>query len=379
MNDQLTPYRAPYVTAPGVTLAELLDERGVTQAELARRMNRPVNAVNEILSGSKEITEDTALELERVLGAPAHFWLSREARYREHLARQRDDALVDSRVHWLETLPLKALQDGGYLPQGRLTSAFKRTLVEPALKFFGVASPEGWEEHYNRLSVSFRRANPKKQTDSAAIKAWLRIGEIQASGLQLPEYDAGLLRAKLPAMRALTTQSAVIVNAQLKLLCKQAGVALLFVPPFTGTHVSGVARWFADRPVIQLSLLGKWSDAFWFSFFHEVGHVLLHGKKAVFLDDATDGSATESVEEREANAFAANTLISTTDRVRMHALPVRAAEVKSFAHSIGVHPGIVVGALLHDKKIGFGHPICNLRGRYDIAAKPGATQTRRAA
>ena len=78
-------YQPRKVSPPGDTLAELLSERGITQAELARRMGRPLNPVNEMILGTKEITEDTALELERVLGTPANFWLAREAKYREYL------------------------------------------------------------------------------------------------------------------------------------------------------------------------------------------------------------------------------------------------------------------------------------------------------
>ena len=156
-------------------MAELIEERGIAQAELARRMGRPANAINEMVLGVKEITEDTALELERVLGVPAHFWLAREARYRECLARQRDAGRADARIAWLDSLPVKQLQAIGVLPPGRLTAAFKASLIDSALRFFGVASPEGWHEQYGRMHAAFRRANPAKQTDNAAITAWLRL------------------------------------------------------------------------------------------------------------------------------------------------------------------------------------------------------------
>jgi HTH-type transcriptional regulator / antitoxin HigA len=60
------------------------------------------------------------------------------------------------------------------------------------------------------------------------------------------------------------------------------------------THVSAVARWLGDRPLIQLSLFGKWSDVFWFSFFHEIAHILKHPKRAVFLDDASSGVTVQN-------------------------------------------------------------------------------------
>ena len=169
-------YQPRKVSPPGDTLAELLGERGITQAELARRMGRPLNPVNEMILGTKEITEETALELERVLGTPANFWLAREAKFREFLARQRDAIRMPDRMMWLDSLPLKQLQKIGVLNPGRLTPAFKATLVEPALRFFGVASPQGWQDQYGKVQAAFRRANPARQTNNAAITAWLRLG-----------------------------------------------------------------------------------------------------------------------------------------------------------------------------------------------------------
>ena len=369
MIDSNLSYSPGVVSAPGTTLAELIEERGIAQAELARRMGRPVNAVNEMVLGAKEITEDTALELERVLGTPAHFWLTREARYREYLARQRDALRAGSRLEWLNELPLKQLQEAGHLPSGRLTPAFKASLIEPALRFFGVASPEGWHEQYGRVQAAFRRANPAKQTDNAAITAWLRLGEIAALSAELPAFSADKLNAEIAAMRKLSIRPATDIGTGLKTLCAGAGVLLLFVPAFPGTHVSGVARWLGDRPLIQLSLLGKWNDVLWFSFFHEVAHILKHPKRAVFLDDASSGDGVESKEEREANQFAEDVLISPADRQRLARINLDAAAVLAFADEIQVHPGIVVGCLQHMRLVGYASPLTRLRDRYQIAAK----------
>jgi HTH-type transcriptional regulator / antitoxin HigA len=369
MTELTLSYQPAEVSPPGATLADLLEERGISQAELARRMGRPLNAVNEIVLGAKEITEDTALELERVLGAPAHFWLAREARYREYLARQRDASRAESRIEWLDRLPLKQLQDFGALPPGRLTANFKSSLIEPALRFFGVASPEGWQEQYGRVQASFRRANPVKQTDNAAITAWLRLGEIAALGADLPAFDPVALQTRIPAMRALTVRPASDIGAGLTQLCSEAGVVLFFQRPFPGTHVSGVARWLGDRPLIQLSLLGKWGDVFWFSFFHEVAHILKHPKRAVFLDDASSGEATQSKEEKEADQFAADVLIAPADRRRLGQVDLTAAAVRAFAREIEVHPGIIVGCLQHMGLVNYASPLNALRDRYEITAK----------
>ncbi|OGB30828.1 MAG: hypothetical protein A3F78_06810 [Burkholderiales bacterium RIFCSPLOWO2_12_FULL_61_40] len=366
-------YQPKDVSPPGDTLAELIEELGITQAELARRMGRPLNPVNEMILGTKEITEDTALELERVLGTPAHFWLAREAKYREFLARQRDANRMPDRMAWFESLPLKQLQAIGKLPSGRLTPAFKTTLVDAALRFFGVASPEGWQDQYGKVQAAFRRANPAKQTNTAAITAWLRLGELDAQTVlqtaDLPTYSAEKLLSNMASMRAFSTRPAAEIGMGLKALCAEAGVILLFVPPLSGTHVSGVARWLGDRPLIQLSLLGKWSDVFWFSFFHEVAHILKHPKRAVFLDDASSGAALESKEEKEANQFAADVLVSPSDRKRLGQIALTTSGVRAFAREIDIHPGIVVGCLQHLGLVGYASPLTSLKDRYQLTTK----------
>lgn len=366
MTETTLAYTPREVTPPGATLRDLMEERDWTQRELADRLGRPPQAVNEIIAGKKEITEDTALELERVLEVPAQFWLAREAQYREYLARRRSAEASHAYVPWLQQFPLKALQEAGVLPAGRLTAAFKQELVDPLLRFFGVASPAGWQAHYDQMQPQFRRARPQQQTDVAAITAWLRMGELQAARLRLAEYSQQRLQAALPAMRALSLQPAEQVGPALVQLCAEVGVALVFVPALPGTHVSGVARFLNGRPLIQLSLLGKWNDQFWFSFFHEVAHVLRHPTRSIYLDDAAAGDTVETPEEQEADRFATDTLIPRAQQARLPYLPLVAEEIAAFAAEIGVHPGIVVGQLQHRGLLPWAHALTRLKARYDI-------------
>lgn len=360
-------YAPEEVTPPGATLGDLMEERGLSQAELSRRLKRPPQAINEIIAGKKEITEDTALELERVLQVPAHFWLARDARYREYLARLRDGELREAQVPWVETFPLKALQAAGVLPAGRLTPAFKQQLVDHLLRFFGVASPQGWAAQYGSMQAQFRRASPERQTDTAAITAWLRMGELAAAKQGVNDHSAQALQAALPQLRALTLLEAPLIGPELTRLCAAAGVYLVLVPPLPGTHVSGVARWLGSKPLIQLSLLGKWNDGFWFSFFHEVAHILKHPQRKVYLDDAASGDTITAPEELEANRFATEVLISPAQQRRLGELALTAHAVKAFAREIELHPGIVVGQLQHRGRVSYAHPLTKLKARYEIA------------
>ena len=100
---------------PGDFLAETLASLGMSQAELAVRTNRPIQAINEIVRGKKAITADTALELERVLGVPAHVWLGLENEYQLTLARLRARDALEQEVPLLEQFPVKEMERFGWI------------------------------------------------------------------------------------------------------------------------------------------------------------------------------------------------------------------------------------------------------------------------
>ena len=81
-------YVPDFISPPGETLAEILEERNMSQSELAQRMGRPRKTINEVIKGKAEITSDTALQIELVLGTPSSFWIERERLYREYLAKK---------------------------------------------------------------------------------------------------------------------------------------------------------------------------------------------------------------------------------------------------------------------------------------------------
>src|ERR1700733_12597112 len=99
-------YRPDFVSPPGETLADILEERGMSQAELAERTGRPLKTINEIIKGKTAITSETAIQIERVLGTPAEFWNQREAYYRAYLARQKEIAALEEHKNWLKLFPI---------------------------------------------------------------------------------------------------------------------------------------------------------------------------------------------------------------------------------------------------------------------------------
>lgn len=351
MTELSAPFAPDWVSPPGETILDLVEERGWTQAELAKRLGYTEKHISQLINGKVPLTDEAALRLERVLGSNAGFWLAREAKYREHCARLEAARAHTGWVSWLDELPTNELMASGAIPRLRNDTRNKPALVDACLRFFGVASPDDWRIHYGGMQVAFRRSRVE-QSDIGAISAWLRLGEQQAEKLDGPKYDKARFEKALKAIRGLTREAPEVFEPQLRKLLSDAGVALVLVPAIPRAHVSGVARWLSlTRPMIQLSLYGKTNDKFWFTFFHEAAHILLHAntkedKKSVFLDDP-NASHSKDPQEQEANQWAGDWLIPVQHVNTLAGLRSKAA-VDAFAQLLGIHPGIVVGRLQHD-------------------------------
>ena len=350
MHNTDAPFTPDWVSPPGDTILDLLEERDWTQQQLADRLGYTPKHVNQLIKAKVPLTEDAAVRLQNVLGASVGFWLTREAQYRERLAIAEAAQQQAAMVPWLERFPIKDMMDMGVLAKRRVDAKSKPVLVGELLGFFGVAAPDQWQSEYGCMELAFRRSR-EDQADVAAISTWLRMGERMAEKIDGPAYSEGKFKSALSEIRALTCLPPQEFEPRMRQLLHETGVAFVVVPSLPRTHVSGVARWLnAHRPLIQLSLYGKQNDRFWFSFFHEAAHILLHSKKkkSVFLDDPTKTDAT-SKEEQEANAWARDFLISPQDAVQLKVLPKTKNAVTKFAKDIGVHPGIVVGRMQHDQ------------------------------
>ncbi len=334
-----------WASPPGDTILDLLEEREWTQVDLAKRMGYSTKHVSQLVNGKVSITQETACRLERVLGSNASFWLNREAQYRDNLARLEEMKKFEQWVCWVDEHPVPELMKAGAIEKRRRTQKNKPNILHDLLRFYGVATPDEWNHHYKGMAVVYRRAR-EDESNIGAISAWLRLGEIKVEQMTGPKYNKSRFEKALKIIRSLTVLPPEKFEQKLLSLCHQSGVALVFVPSIPRAHVSGAARWLKPyRPIIQLSLYGKTNDRFWFTFFHEAAHILMHNKEDVFLDELD--ARSDSKEEFEANKWAANMLIPEEYVCELPNLKSKDA-VRAFASKVDIHPGIIVGRLQHD-------------------------------
>jgi HTH-type transcriptional regulator/antitoxin HigA len=331
-----------WASAPGDTILDILSERDITVVEFANRVEESLENIEDLLQGRATITLGVARKLEGVLGASVEFWISRDFQYRQSV-----DRLHQTNRQWLSQFPVGDMIKFGWIkPKPRPSDE-----VSACLQYFNVPSVSAWHEVYGELQqMAAFRTSPSLDSRPGAVAAWLRQGEIEAEASDCKPWSPERFRELLPHIRALTREKdpECFIPA-LQKCCAEAGVAVAVVRGPTGCRASGATRFLTpDKALLLLSFRYLSDDQFWFTFFHEAGHLLLHGKTTLFVE-GLDTSST--AQEREANEFAAQMLIPEEFSTELLSLGKSSHEIVRFARKIGVSPGIVVGQLQHFGKV----------------------------
>jgi HTH-type transcriptional regulator/antitoxin HigA len=338
-------WKPNWAVHPGALLQEHLESQGLTQAEFARVAGLTPKLVSTIIKGLNPVTAETAIKLERVLGLKAYIWTTIQAKW--DLFQARAEAEPDTKW-WLERFPIRELTARKYLPD----TDDEKVLTDSLLRMFHIGTPQGYDAKVRSLAVHHRKSNAYL-TSECHVFTWLMIGEHKARQMNLPVFNAQKFDKGVREIRNLTMESLDVFKPMMETLCHEAGVALVFEPALSRTSLFGSARWFdVDRAIIQMSLRMKTNDHFWWTFFHEAAHIILHRGKT-FLDDKNgvgDGI------ENEADLWAEDILVGREQFARFIATHPRSkAEIESFGNEIGLHPGIIVGMLQHSRVLPFNH------------------------
>ena len=343
-------YVPDYIVTPGEILEEYLEYTGISQASLAERTGLSKKTINEIVKAKSAITAETALKFERTLGRPAHFWSNLERQYQEDKTRLADKIRLEDALHWLDIFPVREMVKRGWIEKHKN----KMQQLVLLLQFFAVASISQWEKIWvGELEAAFRKRENSQQ-DIAGISAWLRQGEIEAQKQRCAKFDKQKFHDSLSAIRKLTLEdrdSSVFVP-KLEEICAASGVAIVFIPALPKLGIYGATRWFNDKYIMQLSLYGKSNDQLWFTIFHEACHIIYHSRGKLHIEEKglDDKKELHDEKENEANVFARDCLIPEAPLSQFLASGATPTlwQIKRFADTIGIAPGIVVGRLQHD-------------------------------
>ncbi|MGI4794555.1 MAG: ImmA/IrrE family metallo-endopeptidase [Janthinobacterium lividum] len=296
--------------------------------------------LRDLTSGFGSIDDNTADALSGLLGGSTTFWKTRQAKYQEALARAVDQLPDEDADVWLNCIPAPG-------SKGQIKAKTRSVELERRLAYFGVSTLKSWDARYgpHQRQARFRRSLAFSQHDGAT-SMWLREGELDANLRQTAAWSSNALRTRLEEIRALSkiSKPSRFIPPLMKLLA-EAGVALVVVKAPKGCHASGASRMIApDKAMILMSFRHRADDHFWFTLFHEIGHLLLHDASSFVDAECTEG---DDPCEKEANEFAATMIVPQNREAELLNLSSDDDSIRRFAVSLGVAPGLILGQLQH--------------------------------
>jgi plasmid maintenance system antidote protein VapI len=352
-------FEPDWAIPPGATIAAILASRSLSRESFAESLGESVDTVQRLLLGLEALNDDLAERLSGCLGASRAFWMNRQTQYQSDIERIRKQAVNTSLESWVKQFPTRQMVELGWISAIRSPA---EVAVE-CLKFFGVQDVADWHARYAgaTANVSFRMASSVK-TNPGTVIAWLRWAELVAERIPCGHWNPVAFKQRLQEVKRLTWQkSPKTFLSRLRQLCAEVGVAVVIARTPKGCPASGATRFLLPtKALMVLSFRYRSDDQFWFTFFHEAAHLLLHGHDELFLEDGSDVTADE---EREANEFAKTTLVPEEHMDELFTLSPDEDSVLRFARRVGVSPGLIVGQLQHSGQL--GHDRLNwLKRRY---------------
>ncbi len=324
--------RSYIATPPGATIKEQLKNRGMSQKEFAARMDMSEKHISKLVNGEVQLTPETAVKLEMVLGVPAKLWNNLEAIYREKIIKAEAENAMDADAEIAKQFPYSEMAKFGWVPETRKAKEKAVNLR----KYFEVVELSLLGS--NQITrIACRRLAITVKGD-LALMAWAQEAKIKARDIQTAPINIRSLVSVVPEIRKMTVLKPEEFCPQIKRCLADCGIALVFLPHLKGSFLQGASFIDGNKIVVGLTARGKDTDKFWFSLFHELAHIALgHVGQP---DDISE------YDEKAADKWAGDTLISFEDfEAFRRNKDYSEKNVLQFAKIQGIAPGIVVGRM----------------------------------
>jgi plasmid maintenance system antidote protein VapI len=356
-----------WASSPGETIRNAILSRDWSVERLAAETSLDEEVVLTLLDGSTPMTVDLANRLAATVGGTARFWLSRDVRYREQLEWVEAD-------RWTSMLPLSEMARMGWIEDR--PGDWKQRVLSSA-DFFGLDSVGDLRKGGIRLAQARYRSTPETMEQQAAVAAWVRRVEIEAQDSVRSPWSVDGLRDVLPEITALSRiADPTVFVPELQRICAEVGFAVAVVRPPSGCPVSGVAMSLeSGERVIGLSGRFMSDDHFWFTFMHEVAHLVLHDDPVCVDDIDLERTRTADDKEVEADELASRILLPDRQLAALGRDPSPMA-IHGLGVRAGVANGVIVGQLQHAGLVAFNSRLNRLKHRY---AWDGTVMVRRTA
>ena len=338
---------------PGETIKEQLEYRGMTQKEFAARMDMSEKHICHLLNGDVQLTPETAVKLEMVLGIDAEFWNRLESLYREEIIKVNIENSMEEDVKLAKRFPYKVMEDLGWVPA---TSRISEKVIN-LRKFFEVIDLSLLENE--RISNIEGRMPDLSDKRDLLFMVWIQEARYKARDIETKPINIKKLGNRLPEIKKLTLLHPDSFITEIKGILAECGIALVFIPPLKEAGFENKSFLDGNKIVMAFNT-GEYDAAkFWADMFKEFAHMFLGniGKLEIISADA----------KQAADVFAGNLLIEnvTFDSFKKER-DFSEQSVLKFAGEIGIAPSIVVGRMQSEGLIESGD-LDKLKTKFDLA------------
>ncbi len=349
----ITMSRTVIATPPGETIREQLESRKMTQKDFALRMEMSEKHISHLINGEVRLTPNTAMRLEAVLGIPAYFWNNLEAIYQTKRLKAEEENAMDADIELIKKMPFSEMVKFGWIePSNNVVDR-----VRKMRQYFEVARLEVLE-NLIMPGIAYRRTSTKEKSDYS-LAVWAQRAKLLAREREVLPINLQKLQSIVPEVRAMTTQAPEKFTPKLQKMFSECGIALIYLPHMKGSFLHGASFVDGKKIVMALTVRGHDADKFWFSVFHEVGHILEGHINKPF-------GATEE-DEKAADKYARDVLIPPDEYEKFTAMGHYSEKsVKEFSLNVKVDAGIVVGRLQKDGKLKFNQ-LNGLKKHYELS------------
>ena len=341
---------------PGYYLKEIVDESGLSQEDFAKRLGTTPKNLSVLLRGDQNLSVVIASKLSRMLRTTITYWLNLQQAYDEKLAEIQSDKELKKEREVFKLIDYKYFRDNFKLPD---LSRQVDEQIKCVREFLAVSTLQVLKEE--SLAVNFRSYSANlSQSNTVNANVMVQIAVNQTLREKTPKYNKRKFE-KAVSFALTQTKNHTDFLSVIQHAFAEAGVVLVALPNLKNSGVNGASKKVDGKVMLMVNDRRHYADTFWFTLFHEIGHVLNGDLGVSFKDEKED----------EADLYAQSTLIPQ-DKYESFITQNRYFDeltIREFADLIDRDPGIVLGRLLKDGKVSHTDAVLSkrLRQSYSVA------------
>ena len=341
---------------PGYYIKEIVEESGLTQEDFAKRLDTTPKNLSLLIRGEQNLSIDIAMKLSRMTGTSVSYWLNLQNAYDALIAEFKSKEELAQERKIFSYLDYKYFREYFNLPD--LPRKIDEQIVQ-VRNFLNVATLTVFKKP--DMAVSFRSATGE-MSEANIVKAntMVQIATNIALKTEAPKFNKSLFEEAVRYALTLTKDHSTFYPLIKEAFCK-VGVIFVILPNISGSKINGATKKVGNNIMLLVNDRRLNSDTFWFTLFHEIGHIM-NGDYGISFD-------SESGEQEEIADKYAEDMLIPCDQYQQFIAENRfdIQSIRRFAKRIDRDPGIVLGRLMNDGKVSYDDWSLNsLRHKYKV-------------